>query len=213
VPVVWTIVVAGGSGSRFGQQKQFTELGGRAVVAHSVEASRHRSSGIVVVVPSGGAADTHGADFAVEGGPTRSDSVRCGLARVPDEADVIVVHDAARPLATRALFDIVIDAVIGGADAAVPGLPVGDTIKQVDAAHHVVATHDRSTLVAVQTPQAFRADLLRLAHADGTVATDDAALVEQLGATVLVVPGEARNIKITTPDDLRTAERHMAAGE
>jgi 2-C-methyl-D-erythritol 4-phosphate cytidylyltransferase len=211
VPVVWTIVVAGGSGSRFGQQKQFADLGGRPVVAHSVSAGRHCSSGIVLVVPAGTAADAHGADLTVEGGPTRSDSVRRGLAHIPAEADVIVVHDAARPLASSALFDAVIDAVVdGGADAAIPGVPVGDTIKQVDATFHVVATPDRSALVAVQTPQAFRADLLHRAHANGTVATDDAALVEQLGATVLVVPGEAHNIKITTPEDLRAAERHMA---
>jgi 2-C-methyl-D-erythritol 4-phosphate cytidylyltransferase len=167
-----------------------------------------------LVVPSGAPSETHGADLAVQGGPTRSDSVRHGLAHVPADADVIVVHDAARPLASVDLFRAVIDAVSNGqADAAVPGLPVGDTIKSVDAAHHVIATHDRSALVAVQTPQAFRADLLRQAHAGGMVATDDAALVEQLGATVLVVPGEARNIKITTPDDLRSAQRHMAAGE
>jgi 2-C-methyl-D-erythritol 4-phosphate cytidylyltransferase len=214
VPVVWTIVVAGGSGQRFGQMKQFASLDGRPVVAHAVAAAQPWSAGVVLVVPAGVAPDAHGADLAVHGGPTRSDSVRHGLAAVPEEAAVIVVHDAARPLASADLFRAVIAAVsTGGADAAVPGVPVRDTIKEVDAEGHVTATPDRATLVAVQTPQAFRADVLRRAHQRGTVATDDAALVERLGATVLVVPGDAGNIKVTTPDDLRAAERRLSAGE
>ncbi len=96
----------------------------------------------------------------------------------------------------------------GGAEAAICALPVGDTVKQV-AGHIVTATLDRSELVAVQTPQAFRAGLLRKAHASGADATDDAALVERLGARVHVVPGEVHNLKITTPADLRTAERYL----
>jgi 2-C-methyl-D-erythritol 4-phosphate cytidylyltransferase len=212
VAVVWTIVVAGGSGQRFGQPKQFALLAGRPVVDWTVEASRAWSAGTVLVVPAG-TTDDHGADIVVEGGPTRSDSVRQGLAQVPTEADVILVHDAARPLASPEIFSAVIDAVaVDGADAAIPGLPVSDTIKQVDARANVVDTLDRTSLVAVQTPQAFRADLLRHAHYGGSSATDDAALVEQLGATVRVVPGETRNFKITTPDDLHRAERLMGAG-
>ena len=154
----------------------------------------------------------------VTGGATRADSVRCGLAAVPTDAQVIVVHDAARPLASRALFDSVIRAVTeGDADGAVPGLTPSDTIKVVDDKGEVTSTLDRRSLVAVQTPQAFRAEVLRRAHQQGhpvapgaTAATDDAMLVEALGGRVHVVPGEPGNLKITTPQDLRTAERLLA---
>jgi 2-C-methyl-D-erythritol 4-phosphate cytidylyltransferase len=214
VPEVWTIVVAGGSGQRFGHLKQFSSLGGRPVVCWSVEASRPWSTGGIVLVVPAGCSDSYGADVVIEGGPTRSDSVRRGLSCVPEAADVIIVHDAARPLASPALFSAVFQAVTSdGADAAVPGLPVHDTIKVVDGDHKVTATLNRSTLVAVQTPQAFSADLLRRAHHGGSDATDDAALVERLGATVRVVPGEERNLKITTPDDLRAAELLIGAGQ
>jgi 2-C-methyl-D-erythritol 4-phosphate cytidylyltransferase len=172
---------------------------------------------VVLVVPShddGGDEHGHGAQAVVTGGPTRADSVRNGLAAVPADAEVIVVHDAARPLATPGLFDAVIRAVTdGGADGAVPGLMPSDTIKVVDDAGRVTSTLDRRSLVAVQTPQAFRAEVLRRAHehpAPG--ATDDAMLVEALGAAVCVVPGEPSNLKITTPEDLLTAERHLARG-
>ena len=209
---MWAVVVAGGSGQRFGRSelKQFALLADRPVVDWAVAACRPASSGVVLVVPPGtgtaGGAD-HGADVVVEGGPTRAESVRRGLSAVPDEADVIIVHDAARPLASPALFRAVLDAVTsGGADGAVPALAVSDTIKVVDATSTVTATLDRATLVAVQTPQAFGADVLRRAHAAGTEATDDAALVEALGATVRVVPGDPRNLKITTAADLDTAE-------
>jgi 2-C-methyl-D-erythritol 4-phosphate cytidylyltransferase len=116
----------------------------------------------------------------------------------------VVVHDAARPLATRALFEAVVAAVRSGADAAIPGLPVADTLKRVRD-ERVLETVDRGELVAVQTPQAFRASMLRAAHAGSDDATDDAALVEAVGGNVVVVPGEPRNLKITTPDDLLVA--------
>jgi 2-C-methyl-D-erythritol 4-phosphate cytidylyltransferase len=204
---VWSIVVAGGSGQRFGRLKQFANLQGRPVAGWAVSACRPFSAGVVLVVPSG-AREGYGADVVVEGGATRADSVRQGLAAVPADAEVILVHDAARPLASPALFRAVIAALaLGEADAAVPGLAVSDTIKEVDARHNVVGTLDRSTLVAVQTPQAFGADTLRRAHAGGADATDDAALVEALGGRVRVVPGEPHNVKITTPDDLRAASR------
>jgi 2-C-methyl-D-erythritol 4-phosphate cytidylyltransferase len=201
--------VAGGSGRRFGQMKQFALLADRPVVDWAVAACRTLSSGVVLVVPRGAAERVdHGADVVVEGGASRAESVRCGLAVVPQEAEVIIVHDAARPLASEELFRAVIAAVATGeADGAIPGLPLSDTIKVVDAARTVTATLDRSTLVAVQTPQAFSAELLRRAHAAGAEATDDAALLEALGATVRVVPGDPRNLKITTPADLDTAER------
>ena len=210
---MWSVVVAGGSGQRFGTLKQFALLGERPVVEWAVAACRASSAGVVLVVPSGSPAENaYGADVVVEGGATRTESVGHGVAAVPESAEVIVVHDAARPLASGELFEAVISAVtIGGAGGAVPGVAVSDTIKVVDGSRRVTATLDRAALVAVQTPQAFDADLLRRAHAGGSEATDDAALVEALGATVRVVPGDSRNLKITTPADLDTAE-HLLRG-
>ncbi len=193
----WAIVVAAGSGSRFGKPKQFELLGGRSILDWSTAAAAAACDEVVTVLPPG--------QGGVTGGDTRSASVRAGLAAVPEDADVIVVHDAARPLASAALFAAVIAAVEAGADGAIPGLAVSDTIKRVDG-ERVVETVDRAQLVAVQTPQAFRAEMLRKAHASGAEATDDAALVEALGGRVAVVPGEPANIKVTTPDDLRIAE-------
>jgi 2-C-methyl-D-erythritol 4-phosphate cytidylyltransferase len=219
---VWSIVVAGGSGRRFGQLKQFALLGGRPVLHWAVAACRTCSAGVVLVVPDAADDhDPHGADVVVTGGATRSDSVRRGLAAVPSDATVVVVHDAARPLASPDLFVAVIAAVTdGGADGAVPGVAPSDTIKVVDESGHVTTTLDRATLVAVQTPQAFRADVLRRAHAHGAPAlaapgasagaTDDAMLVEALGGTVQVVPGEPGNLKITDPGDLEIAERLLS---
>jgi 2-C-methyl-D-erythritol 4-phosphate cytidylyltransferase len=215
VATVWAVVVAGGSGERFGQMKQFALLAERPVVEWAVTACRPSSTGVVLVLPRGSWQHaTHGADVVVEGGATRAESVRLGLAAVPASAEVIVVHDAARPLASDALFAAVIAAVtstepggVAPVGGAIPGVPVSDTIKMVDGTHTVTRTLDRSSLVAVQTPQAFGAELLRRAHAAGGEATDDAALVEALGAAVRVVPGDPRNLKITTPADLDLAER------
>ena len=211
---VWTIVVAGGSGRRFGSLKQFEELGGRRVLDLSVDMARECSDGVVVVVPAEDAEREGG----VAGGPTRTASVRNGLAAVPADAAVILVHDAARPFASPSLYRSVIDAVLAGADGAVPGLPVTDTVKSIEVVEskglglsgdevpavipRVTATPDRATLVAVQTPQAFRADVLRRAYVPEIDGTDDASLVELTGGTVVVVPGELDNRKITVPEDL-----------
>ena len=152
--------------------------------------------------------------MAVVGGDERADSVRAGLAVVDADAAVVVVHDAARPLASAGLHRRVVQAVHDGAEAVIPGVAVTDTIKRTASAPSglgaegervVVETLDRSELVAVQTPQAFRPDVLRRAHGSGAVATDDAGLVEAVGGTVVVVPGEATNIKITGPHDLALA--------
>jgi len=213
---VWSIVVAGGAGERFGLRKQFASLGGRPVLEWAVEACRPFSAGVVLVVPADvDVADPHGADAVVPGGATRSDSVRCGLAAVPADAEVIVVHDAARPLATRRLFEAVIAALSDeGVDGAVPGVAPSDTIKVVDGAGNVTSTLDRATLAAVQTPQAFRAGVLRRAHErSGAPATDDAMLVEAVGGCVRVVPGEPGNMKITSPEDLAAAERLLRERE
>ena len=140
------------------------------------------------------------------GGATRSASVRAGLAVVPDDADVVVVHDGARPFAGAELFAAVVQAVERGADAAIPGVAVADTIKRIEG-DEVRETIDRVDLVAVQTPQAFRTEVLRRAHEGDPEATDDAALVEALGGRVAVVAGRIDNFKITTPDDLERARR------
>jgi 2-C-methyl-D-erythritol 4-phosphate cytidylyltransferase len=203
---VWAIVVAAGSGQRFGGPKQFEQLGAGTVLDQSVAVARAVVDGVVVVVPPGRAR----AAGEVDGGATRSESVRCGLAAVPDDAEVIVVHDAARPFASAALYRVVIATVQAGADGAVPGLEVADTIKVVDQARCVTATPDRATLVAVQTPQAFAAHSLREAHAGGAESTDDAALVEAAGGRVVVVPGELDNRKLTVPEDLAWARQRTS---
>lgn len=200
----WAIVVAGGSGSRYGGHKQFEALAGRRVVDWSLAAAREACDGVVLVVPAG--VQEAG---AVTGGATRSDSVRAGLAAVPDDAEVVLVHDAARPLAGPDLFARAIAAVRAGADGVVPVVPVTDTVKRVDG-ELVVETLDRSSLVAVQTPQAFDARMLRDAHASGGDATDDAGLVESIGGKVVVVDGDRWNIKLTTPEDLMVMEALLA---
>ena len=140
------------------------------------------------------------------GGATRSESVRAGIAATPDDAEVIVVHDAARPLATAELFAAVTAAVAAGADGAVPAVAVTDTIRDVRD-----GPLDRSHLRAVQTPQAFRADALRQAHKGAPEATDDATLVEAAGGKVTLVNGDPDNLKITTPGDLEVADALLAA--
>jgi 2-C-methyl-D-erythritol 4-phosphate cytidylyltransferase len=201
--------VAGGSGRRFGAPKQFIELAGRPVVAWSVDGARSVADGVVVVVPAEGLAPGSewklDADRVVTGGSTRASSVRAGLAAVPEEAAIVVVHDAARPLATSALFEAVVAAVRDGADGAVPVVPLGDTVKRTEGGS-VVGTVDRSGMVSVQTPQAFAAGVLREAHADRPEATDDAALLERIGATVRTVDGDPQNLKITHSGDLDVCE-------
>lgn len=202
------MVVGGGASERFGRQKQYEPLGAERVIDRSRRVAASVSDGVVVVVPE---ADVTRED-GVAGGATRSESVRAGLAAVPDDAEIICVHDAARPLASPALYQRVVDAVLAGADGAVPGVPVADTVKVVDDAGAVLSTPARSSLRAVQTPQAFRAGALRSAHRGGGEGTDDAELVERAGGRVVVVEGDAENRKITHPDDLEWA-RLIVAGE
>ena len=184
------------------------------MVAWSVAAASAICDGVTLVVPVGLvgelAGSTGGVDTVVGGGGTRSGSVRAGLETVPDDVDVVVCHDAARPGASAELFETVIAAVRGGVDAAVPALAVSDTLKRVpdwsDSGGIVAGTVDRSGLFGVQTPQAFRREALVLAHAGEPEATDDAALVEAAGGTVVAVPGEAAAHKVTTPADLVIVE-------
>jgi 2-C-methyl-D-erythritol 4-phosphate cytidylyltransferase len=210
--IVWTIVVAAGSGLRFGSAKQFETIGGKKIVDWAVDEAEKHSAGVVVVVPAG---QVNGVG-QVEGGSTRSESVRRGLAQVPETATIICVHDAARPFASPTVFQRVISAVVDGADAAVPGVAVVDTMKQVNESNVVVATPRRETLRAVQTPQAFRAESLRRAHSNGGEGTDDATLIEKMSGEVIVVEGEIVNRKITTREDLEWAvahAQHLLEGE
>lgn len=211
---VWTIVVAAGAGTRFGGPKQYEVLGEHRVIDHAIAAATAVSDGVVVVVRPEDAER----EGAVAGGATRAASVRAGLAAVPADAEIICVHDAARPFANGDIFSAVIDAVRAGADGAVPGVAVADTIKVVSddggSMRRVVATPDRSALVAVQTPQAFLADALRAVHDSDTSgsATDDASMIEATGGVVVVVPGDARYRKITTPEDLAWARGIVSDG-
>ncbi len=217
---VYSIVVAAGDGTRFGGRKQLAVLGGRTIVSLAVEVVAGLSDGVVVVVPPDmadrprlldelGLVGLRAEVFTTAGRATRAGSVRAGLDRVPPSCRHVLVHDAARPLASAELAASVLGALAEGARAVVPGLPLTDTVKRVrDGA--VVGTLERSELVAVQTPQGFSAPLLRRAHAGEPEATDDAGLVEALGEQVVVVPGEPWNLKVTSPDDLELASHWSA---
>ncbi|HLM62902.1 MAG TPA: 2-C-methyl-D-erythritol 4-phosphate cytidylyltransferase [Acidimicrobiales bacterium] len=205
---VWVIVVAAGSGSRFGRPKQYEALGGRRVLDWSLDAARAVADGIVLVVPADRLVMPEpAADAVVAGGATRSSSVRAGLASVPADAEVLLVHDGARPLAGAALFSAGVAAVRAGAEAVVPAVAVTDTLR-----HRSGGLVPRDDLVAVQTPQAFRAATLRAAHVGEPEATDDASLVEAAGGMVVLVDGSPGNIKITHPLDLVVAGAVLAAG-
>lgn len=203
-------MVAAGSGTRFGKPKQFESLGAETVLDHAIAQALTVSDGVVVVL----ATDRLGLQLpngciSVEGGATRSESVRAGLDAVPETAEIICVHDAARPLASEDLFWRVVESVRGGADGSVPGIAVNDTIKEVDNFGVVTRTVPRARIVAVQTPQAFAAQKLRAAHASGEEGTDDAELVERAGGKIVVVNGEITARKITMPDDLEWARNEV----
>jgi 2-C-methyl-D-erythritol 4-phosphate cytidylyltransferase len=209
---VWIVVVAAGSGTRFGGPKQYELLGSSRVVDRSIATACRVADRVALVVAVDDVEElradyrTNPAVVVVAGGISRSASVRGGLGAVSDDAEVIVVHDAARPLATDSLFEQVIASVLAGADAAVPGVAVSDSLRRLDG-----GIVDRGRVVAVQTPQAFRAELLRNAHRDEPDASDDATLVEMIGGKVEIVPGESTNFKITTSHDLMVARMLVAA--
>lgn len=213
------IIVAGGTGSRMGGEtpKQFLSLGGRTILDRAVSAfaASPRIDGIVLVLPPGGDDGVRQSyrEFpkviaVADGGRERQDSVRNALAFVPREAEVILVHDAVRPLVPDWVIERCADlAPVHG--AVVPVVPVRDTVKAWDPGRGTLVTRDRDGLMRAQTPQGFRAAVLREAYAKAREAnirgTDDASLVEAAGGTVVPVPGDEGNIKITVPDDLRMA--------
>ncbi len=205
------IIAAAGSGERFGATlpKALITLGNRTLIEHAVAALAPVASEIVICAPAG--YEKHiqelvGSDITVVvGGTTRSDSVRAGIAALSGKHKFVLVHDAARALASTQLAESVVAALITGDVAVIPGLELIDTVKSVDAGGHVTSTPDRTTMRRVQTPQGFDLEVLKKAHATGADATDDGALVEAIGHKVLIIKGEERALKITTPADLATA--------
>jgi 2-C-methyl-D-erythritol 4-phosphate cytidylyltransferase len=215
----WAILVAAGRGDRLGvdRPKAFAKLAGRVLLAESLE--RLDRSGwvesIVIVAPEGWEepaillAEELSASKAfacVTGGEARADSVRAGLAEVPEDAAVVLVHDAARPVLPEEVIERVLSALGEGWDGAVPGLPLADTVKRAGPEGAVAETVDRSDLYAVQTPQAFATDVLRRALSGSGNGTDCASFVEAAGGRVKLVEGDRRLVKITTKADLEFVE-------
>ena len=197
--IVSGIVVAAGSGSRFGAMKQHTELGGVPIWQWARKALIDGGVDDVVMVGP--------VEGGIPGGERRRDSVAAGLTGLPDGTDFVLVHDAARPLAGPELVGRVIDRLVqGDVDGVVPVIPIRDTLKEVSGSA-VVGTIDRSNLFAVQTPQGFRVSTLIRAHAsfEGD-ATDDASMVEGVGGSIVWVAGDPGNLKLTYPEDLQVME-------
>jgi 2-C-methyl-D-erythritol 4-phosphate cytidylyltransferase len=218
---VGVILVAGGKGTRAGgsELKQFRWVAGKPMLLHGLQLFQQREdvAMVVVVLPHEHVGDPPPWLFQCDterlllsvGGRERGDSVRNGLEDLPEESGIVVVHDAARPLATMAMFDAVVKEARAG-NAAAPALPVVDTLKRVDDEGAVSETIDRTGLVRIQTPQAFPRAMLERAHEaalrDHISATDDAALCERLGFRVVTVPGDERALKITTDADFARAD-------
>lgn len=196
---IWGVVVAGGRGDRFGGPKQHELLGGEPLWEWARRALVEGGVADVVLVGE--------MEGAVPGGERRRDSVAAGLQVVPDDIPFVLVHDAARPLASPALVRRVCERLLlGDVAGVVPAIPVRDATKRIDG-DHLVAAVPRDDLVSVQTPQGFQSGLLREAHASvGGDAADDAELVAAIGGEVVTVEGEVTNLKVTVPADLRLVE-------
>jgi 2-C-methyl-D-erythritol 4-phosphate cytidylyltransferase/2-C-methyl-D-erythritol 2,4-cyclodiphosphate synthase len=209
--MIAAIIAAAGSGERFGAviPKALIQLGDRTLIEHATSSISSVADQIIVTAPAGyeKQIQTLVGDgiTVVTGGITRSESVRIGLSKVSKSAEFVLIHDAARALASPALAQSVVAALKGGDVAVIPGLAQSDTVKIVDGDGIVTSTPDRTTMRKIQTPQGFTYGLISQAHAASGEATDDAALVEALGKPVRVIAGEERALKITTPSDLATA--------
>jgi 2-C-methyl-D-erythritol 4-phosphate cytidylyltransferase len=222
---VWAVIVAAGRGERLGldRPKAFAKLGGRPLLAESLERldSSEWIDAIVVVAPPDWEepvillAEELGCskvNAAVAGGETRAGSVRAGLAEVPEDAAVVLVHDAARPFLAEEVIERLLTTLPEGWDGVIPGVPIPDTVKRLDR-DQVVETLDRDGLVVAQTPQAFVWPALREAAAAGDDATDCAALIEARGGRIKVVPGDPRLVKITDRSDLELVEGWLTPAE
>lgn len=207
---VWAIVLAAGSGVRFGERKQFVSAAGRRLVDLAVERAVEACDHVVLVHPPGERWSGPAVDHVAEGGVDRGASVRAGLATIPDRHGTVVVHQAANPLARAATFHALIDTIADGAPAVFPGLRPADIVRTVDGtiAGDVLG---RDELVLVQTPAAFRLEVLRMAHDGGGGALEDTALVSAAGFAVHVVPGDPRNVHVATPEDLEVVEALLFA--
>jgi 2-C-methyl-D-erythritol 4-phosphate cytidylyltransferase len=207
---VWAIVLAGGSGARFGGRKQFAAVGSLRLVDLAVETALATCDRVVLVLPGGTRWDGAPVARVVPGGEDRPASVRRALAAIPDEMGTVVVHQAANPLASPDLIRALVSAVASGAPAVCPGLRPADVVRRVrgTAAGDVIGRDD---LVLIQTPAAFRLDVLRHAHASGAAALEDTALVSASGYEVYVVPGDPRNVHVATPADLDIVRAIVAA--
>lgn len=200
----WAIVLAGGAGERFGSAKQFARLGEERLVDLALAAVAAVCDGVVLVLPSGMSWDGAAVAATAPAGIDRSASVRAGLARVPREATVVVVHQAANPLASVGTVRRLAERVRSGADAAVPGMVPADVVRRVEGGY-VVEDLGRDDLVLVQVPCAFDAAMLRAAHASGRAALEDTSLVAALGGSIAVIEGDPGNLHVTSPADLRIA--------
>ncbi|MFI7585754.1 2-C-methyl-D-erythritol 4-phosphate cytidylyltransferase [Spongisporangium articulatum] len=203
---VWGIVLAGGGGTRFGGLKQFAVVGGRTMLERTVLTMQGVTDGIVLVLPEGHRPPDHLPVVHATGGETRAGSVRNGLAAVPEEAAVVVISDAAHPLASPALYAGVVAAVRAGADAAVPGLPLTDAVKTLNPDGTAGATIPAGGHVSAQMPMAFDAGALRAAHATIPEAVEDSAVVTANGGRVVLVPGDPTNVHVTTQAELAVVQ-------
>jgi 2-C-methyl-D-erythritol 4-phosphate cytidylyltransferase len=209
---VWAIVLAAGAARRFGAgPKQFELVGGMRMVDHTIAAARRTCDGVALVLPPGRMWDGEPVDRVAEGGDHQSESLRAGLAALPPDTAVVVVADPAHPLASDSLFCAVIDQVRRGADGAVPVVPILEVVQRVHDGR-VVDTVPKDDLVLTQTPQAFRADVLRLVHADRPRPVENSSLLVARGHRVVTVPGEASNLHVTTPAELAVAQGLGGAG-
>ncbi|MDN5920389.1 MAG: 2-C-methyl-D-erythritol 4-phosphate cytidylyltransferase [Pseudonocardia sp.] len=202
----WAIVLAGGRGARFGRLKQFESLDGMRLVDHTVSAARRTCDRIVLVLPAGVDWDGERVDALAVGGDHQSESLRAALAEVPDDAQVLLVTDPAHPLAPDRVYTDVIAAVRAGADGAVPVLPMLDVVQRV-VDGQVVATIPKDGTVITQTPQAFRASVLRSAHAGRPRPVENSGLLVDLGHRVVTVRGDPANLHVATDDDLAALRR------
>ena len=215
LPKVALLIPAAGSGERFGAPipKALVQLNGRTLIEHAVLNLGPIAAQIIVAAPAGyedkfreilGDAVT-----VVTGGETRTKSVKIALENIAEDIEYVLVHDAARPLASAELGRSVIDALASGEVAVIPALNVADTVKEVDAANYVVSTPNRERLRAVQTPQGFARETLIKAHMQNIEATDDGALVEAMRGKVKIIAGENCALKITNPEDLASAFKYL----
>jgi 2-C-methyl-D-erythritol 4-phosphate cytidylyltransferase len=203
---VWAVVLAGGVSRRFGERaKQFEPLGGVRMVDRTVAAARRTCDGVALVLPPGRTWTGQPVDTTAVGGDHQSESLRAGLAALPADTAIVVVADPAHPLATDALFRAVVDAVRAGADGAVPVIPILEVVQRVRDGR-VLETLLKDDLVLTQTPQAFRADVLRAAHADRPRPVENSGLLVERGHRVVTVPGDVGNLHVTTPAELAIAE-------